>query len=105
MKTGDDYLSEDEIYEDILSDLYPSMKRRYFKRDKYRKFPKTWLEFLDHDITKDEEFLEEFRMSKASFLSLNDIPKGDEISQNNDDRRRGRKQPRDIVSREYLKWE
>jgi hypothetical protein len=41
-------------------------------------------------------------MSKASFLSLYNILKGDEIFQNNDDRRRGRKQPRDIVSREYL---
>jgi hypothetical protein len=29
MKTGDDYLSEDEIDEDILSDLYQSMNRRY----------------------------------------------------------------------------
>jgi hypothetical protein len=83
---------DDEIDEEILLELHRSLRKRYFQRCSYRKFYKNWEEYLDPTITKEDEFLEEFRMSTESFLLLYDIIKNQGIFQNNDDKRRGRKQ-------------
>jgi len=92
LSEGDHSSSEDEIDEYIITDFYHADNKRFFNRRSYRRLSKSWQEFLDPVSTNDDEFLEEFRMSRNSFYSLFQLIKDHPIFQNDDIKLRGRPQ-------------